>query len=123
MWPHRFVYGAFEADRTNPRSPQPAYACGGSAGEAAVVSAIYNFRKALTDVLRTQVGGEADNQTIVCSGGTGYRFSDSVTFRDARNAVPVQAPEVETPACRRELILTLLRQSVSTLLSPTSTLT
>jgi len=38
-------------------------------------------------------------------------FSDSVTVRDARNAVPVVAPEVETLASRRELILTLLRQS------------
>jgi DNA-binding NtrC family response regulator len=42
---------------------------------------------------------------------TSYRFSDLVTVRDARNAVPVVAPEVETPASRRELILTLLRQS------------
>ena len=83
----------------------------GTAGEAAVVSAIYNFRKALTDVLRTQMGVEADNQTIVCSGGTGYRFSDSVTVRDARKTVAVVAPEVETLASRRELILTLLRQS------------
>ncbi len=91
--------------------PELASELGGTAGEAAVVSAIYNFRKALTDVLRTQVGIEADNQTIVCSGGTGYRFSDSITVRDARNAVPVVAPEVETPASRRELILTLLRQS------------
>ncbi|MFN6302360.1 MAG: HTH domain-containing protein [Planctomycetota bacterium] len=91
--------------------PELASELGGSAGEAAVVSAIYNFRKALTDVLRTQVGIEADNQTIVCSGGTGYRFSDLVTVRDARNTVAIQAPEVETPANRRELILTLLRQS------------
>ncbi|MFM7929003.1 MAG: hypothetical protein ACKO9Q_14955, partial [Pirellula sp.] len=91
--------------------PELASELGGSAGEPAVVSAIYNFRKALTDVLRTQVGVEADNQTIVCSGGTGYRFSDLVTVRDARNAVAAEVPEVETPASRQELILTLLRQS------------
>ncbi|MFN6300945.1 MAG: HTH domain-containing protein [Planctomycetota bacterium] len=57
------------------------------------------------------MGDEADNQTIVCSGETGYRFSNSITVRDARNTAPVQARVVETPASRRELILTLLRQS------------
>jgi len=51
--------------------PELASELGGTAGEAAVVSAIYNFRKALTDIRRTHVGVEADNQTIVCSGGTG----------------------------------------------------
>ena len=50
---------------------------GGNAGEPAVVNAIYNFRHALTDVRRTQLGVEADNQPIVFSAGTGYRFSDS----------------------------------------------
>jgi len=40
-----------------------------------------------------------------------YRFSDLVTVRVARNAVAAEVPEVETPASRQELILTLLRQS------------
>lgn len=66
--------------------PELASDLGGAAGEPAHVSAIYNFHQALTDVRRTQLGVEADNQTIVFSGGTGYRFSDSVTVRDARNA-------------------------------------
>ena len=55
------------------------------------------FAKILPTCFPPKLAVEADNQTIVFSGGTGYRFSDSVTVRDARSADVLTVADPELP--------------------------
>ena len=91
--------------------PELAEAIQADAGQNSVACLIHSFRARITEVLRTELGLKSDNQSVISSGGSGYRFNKWITVRDAREAKPEISQIEALPPSRRELILSLLRES------------
>jgi DNA-binding response OmpR family regulator len=91
--------------------PELAEAIQAEAGQNSVACSIHSFRTRITEVLRTELGLKSDNQSVISSGGSGYRFNKWITVRDAREAKPKNSQVEALPPSRRELILSLLRET------------
>ena len=58
------------------------------AGQNSVACSIRSCLSPVAEVLRMELALTSDNQSVVRSGGSGYRFNEWITVRDAREAKP-----------------------------------